>query len=253
MIGYNIEKINDLTGAIKAAYKDLGDAMGTGWPNVSTTLETQWIGPDEVHFEKTLAKRICDLYTACMETVQTSINNIKSIGDSWKAFQEKNILKAAEGAEAIAAQTLGLDIATVTVDAIDISGIVKSGEPTFTVDMKLGVAEGETSATKINEAINTYVGDIKEKVSTLFNAIKSEEAFLGGDQATNIDSYLGKISTEVQKLSTTVDDLQTNLTSLVNAYTQQATAINTGISNAEVGGDQTTATPVQGAPVQGAK
>ena len=55
MIGYNVDKINELMTNIAKNYKELGQKMSEGWSGISSTMESEWIGPDEVSYETALA------------------------------------------------------------------------------------------------------------------------------------------------------------------------------------------------------
>ena len=141
MIGYNIAEINSLILKLNNSYEKLGETMANGWSDVSSTLETEWVGPDELSFEEELAKRICDLYYACKESLNGMVTNIHNIGESWKEFQKSNVLSGATAGTALVGAAEAIEHANLK--DYDISSVVKRGEPTFTestnFQRKLGI------------------------------------------------------------------------------------------------------------------
>ena len=93
MIGYNISKINELLDKIGESYNSIGQAMKEGWPTVERTLGENWIGEDEEAYTGALADRINELYTNCKTAVNTVVDSITGLGESWKTFQKQNVIE----------------------------------------------------------------------------------------------------------------------------------------------------------------
>lgn len=225
MIGYNTEEVNTLLNTLSASYQKLGETMATGWDVVSNTLGAEWIGPDELAYETELANRMCTLYYACRESVEGMITNVRSIGQAWQDFQNSNVI--AGGVATVAAVNFALDMAALPDYAIE--SVVKAAERTFTANMRMGVTNGESSATTINTEVTNYVNTIGETVKAMYDTTSSANAFLGS-QAETIDEYLKKMADAFSKVTTQVSDLQTTLTQLVKNYNDQMAALSQQVS-----------------------
>ena len=238
MIGYNADEINNLVQTLNSSYQKLGETMATGWDVVSTTLGTEWIGPDELSFETELATRMVTLYNSCKESVAGMIENIRKVGEAWQAFQNANMVSGAA-----AATTVAFDINAVNLGDYQIETVVKPAERTFTSSMQMGVTNGEQSATNINTKVTEYVNTIGETVKTMYDSTSSATAFLGASQSDAINEYLKKMATSFSQIVTQVSDLQTTLTTLVKnyndqmaAFTQQISGLDTGVGSGVVEG-----------------
>lgn len=241
MIGYNVEKINELLKSIANSYNSIGEAMASGWSTVRTTLQSEWVGPDEISFQNELAKRVQELYVDCKDAVDDTITNIKRIGESWRDFQEGNILSKG---------TLGIGASNISKDAIadmviptlkeyPLSNTVKSDETkTFSASTNLGLTNGTQSGTNIQKAVKTYVENIHTKVKTLYKELDSSSAFLGGKQSKNIDAYLLKVGTGLGKITSCMQDLYDALANLASKnYGDSETNVGTTASKADVNFD----------------
>ena len=224
MIGYNAEEINNLLKTLNASYQKLGETMATGWDVVSNTLGTEWIGPDELAYETELANRMCTLYYACRDSVEGMITNVRSVGQAWQEFQNANVIA---GGAVAAAVSFDLDMTALPDYAIE--SVVKAAERTFTANMRMGVVNGESSATTINSEVTNYVNTIGETVKAMYDTTSSANAFLGS-QAETIDEYLKKMADAFSKVTTQVSDLQTTLTQLVKNYNDQMAALSQQVS-----------------------
>lgn len=241
MIGYNVEKINELLKKIADSYNDIGESIATGWPSVKTTLQTEWVGPDEISFQNEMAKRVQELYTNCKDAVDDTITNIKKIGDSWREFQEGNVLNSGTlgiGGSTISKDSIA-DMVIPTVKEYPVSTTVKSDETkTFSASTNLGLTNGTQSGSNIQKAVKTYVDDIYTKVKTFYEGLDSSTAFLGGNQSKNIDAYLGKVGAGLGKLTSCMEDLSNALANLASKnYGDSESQVGTSASKAEVNFD----------------
>lgn len=241
MIGYNVEKINELLKSVANSYNSIGEAMATGWSTVRTTLQSEWVGPDEISFQNGLAKRVQELYVDCKDAVDDTITNIKKIGESWRDFQEGNVLS--KGTLGIGGSSISKDaIADMVIPALKeypVSKTVKSDETkTFSASTNLGLTNGTQSGTNIQKAVKTYVENIHTKVKTLYEGLDSSSAFLGNKQSKNIDAYLSKVGAGLGKLTSCMQDLYDALANLASKnYGDSETTVGTTASKAEVNFD----------------
>ena len=219
MIGYNADEINNLMRTLADSYAKLGETMATGWDKVTSTLGAEWVGPDELSFETELAKRMCELYYACRESVHGMIGNIRQIGQSWQEFQNANLMS---GVTAVV--TAAFELAAIEPVDYQIENTVKPVERTFSSSTKMGVTNGNQSADTIKNEVITYVNTIGESVKKMYEGTTSSSAFLGEGQSNAIDEYLTKMATAFSKVVTQVEDMQNALVTLVQQYNAQMEA-----------------------------
>lgn len=223
MIGYNVDKINELMKTISKNYKDLGSKMSEGWSGIRSTMESEWIGPDEVSYETALADNICKLYLSCKETAQGMVTNVRELGRSWKQFQEQNIM---EGATSI---KLSTEPDNVTLEDFDIAGTVKPGSPNFTSGMNMGLKE-QNSGQVIDNKITEYVDAVYTNVKSMYEALDSSQAFLGAEQNTKINDYLHNMGAAIARLTTCHKDIKARLIELTNKYNEAQSTVGQQVS-----------------------
>lgn len=221
MIGYNVAKINEMLENIKESYASIKGAITNNWPALSNTLGTEWIGPDEVAFEKELAKRVNKLYSECAETINTTIDNVMNIGQKWKEFQMGNKLE--NGTVEIESSISEIKAEKVTAE----ESIVSAAQRTFSADTNLGLANGGSSAGTIMDAAQDYVKRIKNTTSRLYDQVGTSSAFLGDIQSASIQKYLNNIGTSLGRLNACIKDLHDALTNMAGVnWTKSEQGIN---------------------------
>lgn len=225
MIGYNSDEINNLISTLNSSYQKLGETMSTGWDTVSSTLGTEWIGPDELSFETELAKRMCALYYSCKESVQGMIENVRKLGQTWQDFQNANLITGVT-----ASTTVSFDVAAVDLGDYAIETVVKPAERAFSSGTRMGVTNGEQSAANINTKVTEYVNAIGDNVKKMYDTTSSATAFLGSSQSDAIDTYLKNMATSFSSIVTQVQDMQTTLTTLVKNYNTQMESLATQVN-----------------------
>ena len=225
--GYNIGAVNDLASDIKKSYNSLGEIMSQPWPALRTTMQAEWIGPDEQSYEGLLAKDICTLYEVCRDTIQTLMRNVVAIGEAWKEFQSKNIISGAESFEAVGALATA-----ITLDGFDIASVVKREPVDFTYYTNYGLVNGQSSYNSINVALEQYISEVKAGVNSLYQSLDSSKAFLGGGQADTVNEYMVRIGQAVSNVSTAHNSIKEALATLLANYNAQVNEINTQVNAA---------------------
>ena len=227
--GYNIAEVNSVLLMLKSSYNDLGDKMANPWPALQNTMQEKWIGPDEQAYEGKFAKDICDLYVTCKETIQTLIDNVTRLGQSWEEFQKTNVIE--DTAVKANGNTVLAEVRLDDNKLAEVLRIVSVKERNFGYMENLGLSD-PLAYYAINRAIETYVNDVKNEVNKLYQGITASKAFLGGKQAQEIDAYIVRIGVAVGNLSTSHDQIREALLQLVNNYYRQAEAVNNAASGA---------------------
>ena len=211
-VGYNAGKAKEVMDNVVSDYSKLGEIMSNGWDTVTTTLQNEWIGPDEQKSEDAIAKRLCTLYSNASELANSCIQTIAGLTNSWMKFQESNGFEGDMGASLsrVEAPTLSLN-----------DTIVKKKERTFSESDDMGL-QTESSATTIKTSIEEYVTDIKTQVQTLFDDINVGEAFFG-EQTTVIKTYVEKVGTAIAEVAVAVKDMYNEIDTIAGTqYTQTA-------------------------------
>ena len=223
MIGYNVDKINELMTNIAKNYKELGQKMSEGWSGISSTMESEWIGPDEVSYETALADNICKLYLSCKETAQGMVTNVKELGRSWKQFQEQNIMEGA------VSNKLSFEPDNVNLEDFDIAGTVKPGSPNFTTGMNMGLKQ-QNSGQVIDNKITEYVDAVYTNVKSMYETLDSSQAFLGSEQNSKINDYLHNMGAAIARLTTCHKDIKERLIELTNKYYEAQSTVGQQVS-----------------------
>ena len=169
---------------------------------------------------------------------------IAGLGDDWIAFQRANI---AENMELV---DIGQQ-AKIEVPAIkhfDIETIVTPG--TVDPSRPLGLANEvpSVSANIIKQQFETYIGDIRSRVTGFENDIISlvNKAFPGSDQSRNIETLLRAIYGAVANLATShksifdaIDQLLANYETFVSNENTNIQSATSNVENTEFGNSLT--------------
>ena len=214
-IGYNVKQANELMDNIADAYKDLGIYTREQWNGVVDALQANWVGEDEQDFEQKLADRICNLYLNASNLAEGCINTIAGLSQAWYDFQSRNTL---DGESAIGKSKINIDIPKIKKD----DQIVKAKIKTISNNEDRGLRDASSKA-NIQEAVNTFVGQIKQKTDGLFQEIDSNTAFFG-DQTANIKSYIEKVGSAIAEVTIAVKDMNEALEKLANSSYTTASA-----------------------------
>lgn len=234
MIGYNVEKINELAEMLINNYKTIGEKMAEGWPNLSSTMEKEWVGPDEVSYEKELATNICKLYESCTETVVQMVQNIDILGQNWVEFQKNNILTSGNSVSTDPSVAGGQTIEpkAPSLQPYDIASQVKAGSPTFAAGTNMGLTNGTQSGTNIKTVFDSYIDGVYTSVQGLYMNIDASQAFLGSELSAKVSEYLATVGEALAKLTTCHKSIYDALDQLIAAYATHETDEAANISSA---------------------
>lgn len=217
--GYNIQEIENLANAVKASYSRLGEVMAEPWPSLQTTMQAEWVGPDEQSYEKKLADDIAFLYNECSASITTLMRNIVTMGEAWKEFQSRNIISGADTFRA--AGQLEAAMTLTPYDIVRDGGVVLK-PANYDRYTNYGLTNGQGSYNTINNALEAYISGVKAGVDTLYRSLDSSKAFLGGGQAAAINEYMVRIGQAVANLSTSHNQVKEALATLLASYNAQA-------------------------------
>lgn len=217
MIGYNIGQINELIAEVGNSFNGIGKYITSNWPALSSTMQKEWVGPDEVSCEDEFGKVVKHVYTQTKENIQVICDNIKEIGNSWMEFQRNNILEGAD-----AGSFAGTHIEPVVLQADELS-CVKRPALEFGTGTNLGLTNGAASKSKVDSAIKTFYDTVYSSVKGLFDKMDSSKAFLG-EQSKSIDKYIQSMGEAIAKLNTCYKNIISQLDIAMDNYNKQQQA-----------------------------
>lgn len=190
-IGYNKQAIKDLENNICQTYVEIGKKLVDEWPLLSSTMEKEWIGPDEVSFENVLAEKLKTFYINLKDQFNIVIQNIEILEQRWIDHQNNNRL---DGSNTYV--TLTNEVAP-TLSLYGNLEMLKAGAPVFSENTTLGLASGNQSSTNISSAFNSYATNVKGLVSSKFEAINSSAeasgAFIDVQMQAAIKNYFQSV------------------------------------------------------------
>lgn len=227
-IGYNVKQTNELMASMAQAYNDLGTYISEQWETVRTTMMSNWVGEDELDYEKRFVERLCQLYTDSYNLISNSVDVIGNLAQAWWDFQKNNSITG----EAIAtSSTINIEKPTIT----PAEQIVTFVSRTLADSDDRGLADVGSAAT-IKGAVDTFVSNLNTKTNTLFN-IEVSSAFFG-DQSSTIKTYVEKVGTAIAAVNVAVKDMYDALDILASsqyttAVTDASTAVSTETTNVE--------------------
>lgn len=225
MIGYNISKINELLDKIGESYNSIGQAMKEGWPTVERTLGENWIGEDEEAYTGALADRINELYTNCKTAVNTVVDSITGLGESWKTFQKQNVI------EGSSADDIKGKIDAPKLKDANVDGTVKRPKRSFDAQTDRGIKSASAGKT-CYDAVTDYVKNVRTKVEGLYSELETNTAFLGTEQSASIKNYLTDMGKSIADLTTCVKTLRAHVETLIANVAKQEGATKDSISAA---------------------
>lgn len=223
-VGYNINKINDLLERIASNYNQIGETMCSDWNAFNNTIRTNWIGPDQVSNENELVENVHYLYKKCREGVDDIITQIVNIGNYWVDFQKQNVMNGTSTGTVNS-------VSKPTITDADVESVVSKVDQNWDDSTNLGLQDRD-AASKINEALDTYIDSVYNVAKSFYDSIDSSEAFLG-NQASSINTYLQEVGNGLAKLTTCHKTIKEYLNKLANAYIEADTEVNTTISGVD--------------------
>jgi hypothetical protein len=255
-IGYNVGKINALLETLVSSYTIIGRTIGNEWTEVSGILRKNWVGPDEIAYEKDLAGSIKRLFDTCGEAIRMTQRNVITAGENWKKFQMKNTSNFSDGSlisgnttfqtginhiagakDALSgyASLNGLNIVEARLPRFDIDSLLKINDITFNINMNMGL-QSKLSGTAILNSVQSYAKSIYNQVRVIYDEIDTKSAFIGEEQSVAMSSYLKNMGEDIANLNRCLKNLHDIVGQLTEAYTRQeqetaksATAAQSGI------------------------
>ena len=215
-IGYNINKAEELMSSIGDAYTSLGTTISAEWPAVSSSLRTNWVGEDELHYEEQVVKRINEMYQNAYVLANIAIGTIGGLAEGWWNFQKKNVFEGESEIESMG--NITIEIPTITKN----ESILTFETVSYSNTDDRGLKDA-SSATTIKGAVDSFVSNVKSKMTELLDMDASSAFF--GDQTAKIKAYLEAVSNSMVNVSLAIKDLYTCLDSMASTnYSSQTTA-----------------------------
>jgi len=206
--GYNVTKTKELMGNIEECYNNLTSLVQTGWENVQTTLQSNWVGEDEQDYEVKLAARISELFVSTHGFAQNAVTSLYDLAKGWYDFQQANKLdQGPTGGES----SFGLEAIQLTKN----EKIVEAKLITITDDMDRGLVN-DASAENIRAALENYKTSIRSQINEMMDAVTVDSAFFG-EQATSIKAFVSKVGSAMGEVITALKDMYDRLDELANA------------------------------------
>lgn len=217
-LGYNVSKINQLMKDITNNCKQVRSSMASGWPDVQTTLQTEWIGADEQAYEKQLSARVIELWQCIQKNCNTFLSNIQQAGNSWVQFQASNTLEGS----GIAGGSEGR-VYYEPLDAADPEVAYK--KVSITEDMNRGLQNGMKSAENITNAIKKYIKDVYNNTKDIFDKLDASTSFIGEEQSAQVKHYIEEMGLAFARVTTCYNDLNTAMVTLIQNYKKQSQSV----------------------------
>lgn len=223
-IGYSANKAQALLEDIAEKYNNLDNYVQSDFDILINCLRNNWIGSDENSFEANLSSRLHTLRLNSYQLCYNAIDLINRLYESWQNFQNTNSL----GPIALS-YNRGL---VVPILNQNIQSLIKSANH-YHDSENFGLTS-EASASIIKKAFESFVQNVKTKVSSLADSIKSNNAFFG-EQSKALNNYIELLSNSLADLLTAVKEMYNQLDTLVvkNYQTHQTRTIESFNVNAE--------------------
>lgn len=226
-IGYNVSKINSLMDDIAIKYNTVCADIRTQWAVLKNVLRKEWIGPDEIDFEKRLIERLNKLIESTEILARNSVDVMYELGVAWADFQDKNTISG-DSTGVGANIKAGLDKPSNFNKVVIELGNV----PSFESTENLGLANAASSL-NIQEALTTFVSTVKSKANELFSSIDASSAFMGATQTNKLSQLMTGVGDAVGVVATSIKDFETAMFKLTHtSYTTSDSNVGDELSTA---------------------
>lgn len=215
-IGYNAVKINTLMSNFGTAYTRLGQELTKNYETLKPILRKEWVGEDELDFEKKLVERLNNLYYNAGLLTQAGINLVRNVAESWKSFQSKNVF-GGEGTQVEINVTFN-DV-TVTPKETLISFITQ----TYGANVNRGLTNGTGSYTAIIEALESFKTQSQTCARNFTTEFDVNSAFFGGTEQ-GIKNFFDHLEECLASVITAIKDFVDGLNNLANTNYASATS-----------------------------
>lgn len=226
-IGYNIAQAKSLQDQISEGFQSVKEKIASPWADVQNTLHSEWIGEDEISYEKEFVKKVNGLYGSAKWVSDVCCATIQSTVLSWVKFQDNNLI---EGAEAGSTSNTVVSSNYPTLEEIegrsyDELEAIQAEAEQLDESSTRGLTNGTSSAGAIQDSVTRYVTNIQSEVNALFDSIRANNAFFG-NQVDQINNFISKCGVAIGEVVTAVKDLHDLLEQLAGSrYSEEDTAV----------------------------
>ena len=220
-IGYNGQKINELMEAISTAYTNLAAKVTSNYETLKPVLRAEWVGEDELDFEKNLVNRLNELYYNAGYLSQAAVNAIRNVADSWKEFQSRNVLDMGTGSNSAGMVNINVSFTDVTITPTE--GLIQFQSVDYADNIDRGLTNGTGSYSAIIGALETFKTKAETDAGAFTDEFDVNNAFFGGTE-TGINGFLEHVETSLGAVLTAVKDFVDGLNSLANSNWTTATS-----------------------------
>ena len=209
--GYNCQEVNALRDVINSTAESSGstivDRLHT---DIVVPMSTVWYAPEAVEFFNKFA-----------EVVKASGQAITDYFDQFRAAVEEAGKNWAENTDGEIPNLPAIDTVELTLSVSEIS---KDNNGNVTID--------ETQANSIASKLGEVESSIKSDLEKLAANLNAETAFIGGNQASSLESCFQKVSGEVHRIFSFLTEGDNSLQSQINAAVIKYQEVSSGISSA---------------------
>jgi len=217
-IGYNAAKVNALMAQIDASYKALASKVRHNYQNLKPVLRREWVGEDELDFEKKLVDRLNTLYYNAGLLSQAGINAIYNVAESWKAFQSKNVF----GEEGTTVQ-VNATFDEITIKPVET--IITFVSETYDNDVNRGLQNGSSSYSNIMQALEEFKSQCQADAKEFTSEFDINSAFFG-ETERGVQRFIDHLENCLYLVMTAVKDFVEGLKTLAKSnYTSATTSV----------------------------
>lgn len=236
-IGFNLQKADEMIEKIVEEYNNMGIYTKEQWLPLKETLRREWVGPDELNFEKKLVERINKLYVESYKLAQKCTDTLAELSKQWIQFQRKNTI---DGSTAADFDTTITSLWSKFTNWLGGSTTLKYNDSIidFVNDLDLDAntnrgLQNSSSKANIQAAVTDFVNAVKNRTKELFSAIETNQAFFG-EQSSSIKQYIEATGVAIGEVTTAVKDMNDALETLASSsYTTASSDVTSAYSTAK--------------------
>lgn len=227
-IGFNNEKINEVSNQLSESLKAIQKAMQDNWPTMINVFRNNWVGNDEQAFERNFASKLQIVYQNSGAIIASAQDFILETGLAWDCFQG-NIASQFETNESSSSFPLpNLDVVNKATELeLPDMGLVV---PDMSVNRGLTSSGAEQN---LIGAIDEYMLNIKNAYDALIQQIDASAAFIGQEQAPAMNKFIQGLIDNMTGVFSAVNEFKdVTIPQLVEAYRAQESTIAQDIGSA---------------------
>lgn len=226
MTGFNPAKANELQEELIRIFNECAETIQSGWPQVRSTMQDNWIGEDEMSLEEAFVGRINWLYKQAAQAVNGVNQCVVTWANNWHEFQKTNKVSNSQSFD------IAIDVEPKTVDAVD---PLTFEARTIAATENRGIKDG--TAGVIKGQISSYVENIRTSVKGLYDGIHdtAAAAFFGSQQTTAIEEFISKVGDAFSSILTAVRDINEAVDKLTtDVYQESDSAMASGLQGTDI-------------------